>query len=68
MLYKLALSEPRCISGKFVANLSYRLGKVCRHMTKNGLGLSYRFCYGVVKPHLVATRRGISYLLASVQP
>jgi hypothetical protein len=29
MLYKLALSEPGCISGKFVGNLSYRLGKVC---------------------------------------
>jgi hypothetical protein len=29
MLYKLTLSEPGCISGKFVGNLSYRLGKVC---------------------------------------
>jgi hypothetical protein len=29
MLYKLALSEPGCISGKFVANLSYCWPLLC---------------------------------------
>jgi hypothetical protein len=35
-------------------------GKGARHLTKNGFGLSYRFCYRVVKAHLVATRRAVS--------
>ena len=38
MLYKLALSEPGCISGKFVGNLSYRLGKVCPSLANNRKG------------------------------
>jgi hypothetical protein len=24
---------------------------IARHLTKNDLGLSYRFCYGVVEAH-----------------
>jgi hypothetical protein len=30
MPYKLDLSEPGWIAGKFVGNLSYRLGKIAR--------------------------------------
>src|ERR1700680_2854243 len=39
MLYKLALSESGCISGQFVGNLSYRLGRPCPSYMRNQCSL-----------------------------